>query len=92
MTISGAKKKWNVKMILKDGYEDQEMIIGQLLECADYFLFSPKMLWAWCRTQVEEQRKDILDAIKLQYQYRLRREEGITSPMVFSLSPAEQVF
>jgi hypothetical protein len=92
MRLSGAKKKWNVKMIVKDDLENQELVIGQLWECADYFLFSPKMLWDWCKAQVEDQRKDILDAIKLQYQYRLRRDEGITGQMVFSLSPVDLVF
>ena len=92
MRISGAKRKWNVKLLLKAERDEQELVIGQLWECSEYFLFSPKMLWEWCRSQVEEQRKDILDAIKLHYQYRLHHEEGITGQMVFSLSPIEQVF
>ena len=92
MTITRPKKKWNIKLLLKDGIEDEEILIGQLWECADYFLFSPKMLWRWCKTLIEDQKEDILDLIKLHYQDRLRRSEGIEKQMYFSQSAVEQVF
>jgi len=92
MTITQPRKKWNIKLLLKDGIEDEELIIGQLWECADYFLFAPKMLWQWCQTIIDGSREDVLDRIKLQYEHRLRRREGIEKRMYFSLSAGEQMF
>jgi hypothetical protein len=92
MRITGAKKKWTIKLLLKDGFADEEIMIGQLWECADYFLFSPKMLWEWCRTIIEDTREDVLEKIKCHYHYRLSRCEGINKQMYFSLSDVERVF
>jgi hypothetical protein len=92
MVISKATRKWNIKLLLKDDFTDEELIIGQLWECVDYFMFSPKMLWDWCQTIIEDTREDVLDTIKCHYHYRLSRCEGIEKQMSFSLSAVEQVF
>lgn len=92
MTISQPKRKWNIKVLRKDGLTNEELIIGQLWECADYFLFSPKMLWDWTRTFVRDTKQDVLDDIKGLYGYRLGHCEGFTGQILFSMSNIDQVF
>ena len=92
MRISSPKKKWNIKLLLKDGIIDEEIEIGQVWECADYVMFTPKMLWQWCQTIIDDRREDVLDRIKCHYEMCLRRREGVESRLYFSLSAAGQVF
>ena len=92
MRFTQAKRRWTLKVTLKDGDLDQEVVIGQLLEFEDYFLFSPTRVWDWVKAEVRDTKEDVLYFVKLFYQNRLKRYEGIECPLLFTISQVEQTF